>query len=199
MDPLAVDGVRLEFDSLMRLQHLGGAMRAGRARSMTAYPGGFIHRQRGRGLEVNDVRPWLADECVIWSIVHPFSGAQQHGPRGVTWTLGTYNPALCAYENPKIWLGYMSGDQSTAHFSRIDPPTGVIEETVQAPVWDGSGYAPYGGALDPGQHPWMTGLRGELVRINNDANPAWGGGQASACGSTITRPSREPCPRAGGL
>ena len=31
MDPLAVDGVQLEFDSLMRLQHLGGAMRAGRA------------------------------------------------------------------------------------------------------------------------------------------------------------------------
>jgi uncharacterized protein (DUF58 family) len=59
MDPLAIEGVRLEFDSLMRLQYLGGAMRAGHGRTMTAFPGGFVHRQRGRGLEVNDVRPWL--------------------------------------------------------------------------------------------------------------------------------------------
>ena len=59
MDSLAVDGVRLDFDALFRLQHLGGAMRSGQSRSMTAYPGGFIYRQRGRGLEINDVRPWL--------------------------------------------------------------------------------------------------------------------------------------------
>ena len=59
MDSLAVDGVRLDFDALFRLQHLGGTMRSGQSRSMTAYPGGFIYRQRGRGLEINDVRPWL--------------------------------------------------------------------------------------------------------------------------------------------
>jgi uncharacterized protein (DUF58 family) len=59
MKSSAQDGVTLDFDGLMRLQHLGRAMRPGRSRSMTGLPGGFIHRQRGRGLEVNDLRPWL--------------------------------------------------------------------------------------------------------------------------------------------
>jgi uncharacterized protein (DUF58 family) len=59
MTSMAQDGVELDFDGLMRLQHLGRAMRPGRNQSMTGLPGGFIHRQRGRGLEVNDLRPWL--------------------------------------------------------------------------------------------------------------------------------------------
>jgi Protein of unknown function DUF58 len=52
-------GVELDFDGLMRLQHLGRAMRSSCGDAMTGLPGGFVHRQRGRGLEVNDLRPWL--------------------------------------------------------------------------------------------------------------------------------------------
>ncbi|MBV1858315.1 MAG: lyase, partial [Nannocystaceae bacterium] len=37
--------------------------------------------------------------------------------------------------------------------------------------WVGSGYAPYGGALDSQDRPWFTGLRGELVRVNTDNDP----------------------------
>jgi hypothetical protein len=59
MKSSAHDGITLDFDALMRLQHLGRAMRQGGNRSVTGLPGGFIHRQRGRGLEVNDLRPWL--------------------------------------------------------------------------------------------------------------------------------------------
>jgi Protein of unknown function DUF58 len=59
MKPSAQPGVELDFDGLMRLQHLGRAMRSSRSDAMTGLPGGFVHRQRGRGLEVNDLRPWL--------------------------------------------------------------------------------------------------------------------------------------------
>jgi streptogramin lyase len=65
----------------------------------------------------------------------------------------------------------MSKQAGTAHIVRIDGLTGVVELTVPIPQWKGSGYAPYGGALDPKFQPWYTGLRGELVRVNSDENP----------------------------
>jgi uncharacterized protein (DUF58 family) len=52
-------GVALDFDALMRLQHLGRAMAVRKTGPLTHMPGGFVHRRRGRGLEVNDIRPWL--------------------------------------------------------------------------------------------------------------------------------------------
>ncbi len=51
-------GVTLDFDALMRLQHIGRAMASRKPASLTSLPGGFVHRRRGRGLEVNDIRPW---------------------------------------------------------------------------------------------------------------------------------------------
>ncbi len=119
-----------------------------------------------------DILPWGGDECVRWSVVHAgWGGAQQHGPRGITWTLGAWDEGSCSFVNPKVWLGYMAGG-GAAHLVRLDGLTGALEETVIAPAWNGTGYAPYGGALDPDQRPWFTGLRGELVRVNADQNPA---------------------------
>lgn len=117
-----------------------------------------------------DVRPWNEDECMIWSVVHgPAAGNHQRGPRGITWTLGDWNEATCSYINPKVWVGYLNG--GNGEFARIDGQTGAVELTLQAPSWQGTGYSPYGGALDPQQRPWFTGLRGELMRINTDQDP----------------------------
>jgi len=54
---------------------------------------------------------------------------------------------------------------------RLDGPTGAVEQDLLVPGWQGSGFAPYGGALDPLQRPWFTGLRGELARVEVAANP----------------------------
>jgi len=51
-------GATLDFDALMRLQHLGRTMASRTRGPLTSLPGGFVHRKRGRGLEVNDIRPW---------------------------------------------------------------------------------------------------------------------------------------------
>jgi hypothetical protein len=121
----------------------------------------------------NDVRPWGADECVRWTTVWPTAGGFTNGPRGVTWTPGTFDMNLCKYVNPKVWIGYNSANPAGgAHFVRVDGETGVLEETVVVPGWNGQGYSPYGGALDPEFRPWFGGLRGEFLRINSDQNPA---------------------------
>ncbi|MDC0673069.1 lyase [Nannocystis radixulma] len=118
----------------------------------------------------NDVRPWMADECLRWHIQWPFAGGFSNGPRGVTWTPGTWDYDLCKYVNPKVWLGY-NAPGGAAHFVRVDGETGTVEETINVPNWNGQGYAPYGGALDPEFRPWFGGLRGEFLRINTDQNP----------------------------
>jgi hypothetical protein len=118
----------------------------------------------------DDVRPWLADECLIWHHQWPFAGGFQNGPRGVTWTPGTWDYDLCKYVQPKVWIGY-NAPGGNAHFVRVDGETGTVEETIVVPGWNGQGYAPYGGALDPEFRPWFGGLRGEFVRINTDQDP----------------------------
>ncbi|MCB9566394.1 MAG: lyase [Myxococcales bacterium] len=131
---------------------------------------GIITTSQNKG----DLLAWGADECMIWTVVHPtWSGAYVGGPRGVTWTVGDWDdsPDVCAWVNPKVWLGFTSNTPGTAHLVRLDGLTGVVEETIAVPNWNGSGYAPYGGALDPQQRPWFGALRGEIVRVNTDQNP----------------------------
>ncbi|MBV1858925.1 MAG: hypothetical protein KUG77_10980, partial [Nannocystaceae bacterium] len=96
----------------------------------------------------NDILAWDTDECVVWTTVHAdWGGAATAGPRGITWTIGDWNEATCSFINQKIWLGYLaaSGD---AHLIRLDGTSGVLEEDLTVAGWVGSGYAPYGGALD---------------------------------------------------
>jgi len=123
----------------------------------------------------DDVLAWGADECVGWSMVFPeWGGSNQNGPRGITWTVGTWNddPDVCAWEDPKVWVGYRSSTPGTAHLVQIDGNTGTLEETVPVANWVGqSSFAPYGGALDPQQRPWFSALRGEIVRVNTDQDP----------------------------
>ncbi len=118
-----------------------------------------------------DILAWDTDECVVWTTVHAaWGGSEQMGPRGITWTIGDWNEPTCSFINQKVWLGYLGGG-GEAHLIRLDGTTGTLEEDLTVPGWVGSGYAPYGGALDPQDRPWFTGLRGELVRVNTDNNP----------------------------
>ena len=120
----------------------------------------------------NNLLAFGADECVRWSITLPFLGAWDDGPRGVTWTPGTWDYDQCKYVEPKVWIGYMSNaGGETVHLVRVDGETGVIEQTIPVPGWNGSGFAPYGAALDPAFRPWFSSLRGEFVRVNTDQNP----------------------------
>ena len=114
---------------------------------------------------------WNTDECMIWSIQHPVAAGVPAGPRGVTWTPGEWSYDECKYVNPKVWIGYLAVN-NTAKFAKVDGLTGVVEETLSAPNWAGSGYAPYGAALDPQLRPWFSSLRGEFVRVNTDEVPA---------------------------
>jgi hypothetical protein len=118
-----------------------------------------------------DVLAWDTDECVVWSTVHAdWGGSAQQGPRGITWTIGDWDEASCSFINQKVWLGYLNAS-GTAHLIRLDGTTGALEEDIAVSGWVGSGYAPYGGALDPQDRPWFTGLRGELVRVNTENVP----------------------------
>lgn len=118
-----------------------------------------------------DILAWDTDECVVWTTVHAdWGGAQQTGPRGITWTIGDWNEATCSFINQKIWLGYLAAG-GDAHLVRLNGESGALEEDIIVSGWVGNGYAPYGGALDPQDRPWFTGLRGELVRVNTDNVP----------------------------
>ncbi len=118
-----------------------------------------------------DILAWDTDECVVWTTVHAdWGGAATAGPRGITWTIGDWNEATCSFIEQKVWLGYLAA-AGNAHLVRLDGTTGMLEEDLIVPGWVGSGYAPYGGALDPQDRPWFTGLRGELVRVNTDNDP----------------------------
>lgn len=119
-------------------------------------------------LDANNILPWGTDECVVWTMVHAgWGGSNTAGPRGITWTIGDWNEAACSFTNQKIWLGFL-GAGGEGHLVRLNGTTGTVEQDLQVPGWVGSGYAPYGGALDPQDRPWFTGLRGELVRVNTD-------------------------------
>jgi hypothetical protein len=123
-----------------------------------------------------DLLAWDADECKIWSIVNPSTPGQiGAGPRGVTWTPGTWDKQACAFKDPKVWVGYLpNGGFGTAHMVRLNGATGVLEETVVINNWSQgwTDYGPYGAALDKDLNVWFTGLRGELFRINTANNPA---------------------------
>lgn len=53
-----VPGVDLDVEQLLRLRHVAYRMRDIKSLPRSTMPGDIIHRRRGRGLEVHDVRPW---------------------------------------------------------------------------------------------------------------------------------------------
>jgi hypothetical protein len=123
----------------------------------------------------NDLLAWGADECVRWSILHPFNGQFGGGPRGVTWSPGEFNQDTCKFEDPEVWVGYLPQQFAQAHMARLDGATGTVKETVVIPDWTvgtWTDYGPYGAALDKNLDVWFVGLRGALYRVNTKEDPA---------------------------
>lgn len=57
-------GVDLDVEALLRLRHLAARMRDTRTLPRSTMPGDIIHKRRGRGLEVHDVRPWVEGDDI---------------------------------------------------------------------------------------------------------------------------------------
>ena len=51
-------GAEIDVDQLLRLRHLALRMGAMSSAPSTNLPGGIVHKRRGRGLEVHDIRLW---------------------------------------------------------------------------------------------------------------------------------------------
>lgn len=114
-----------------------------------------------------DVRPFGEDECLLWHVPLPNGGSNQQGPRPTAWDAGaTNNP--CAADGFRVWVGYYDIGVPEGHFYRLDGTDGTILDEVTAGGWDpqGTNYGPYGGAVDSAGNFWVTGLFGNLVRID---------------------------------
>ena len=57
-------GVDLDTQALLDLRHLASRMRDVRTLPRSTMPGDIIHKRRGRGLEVHDVRPWVEGDDI---------------------------------------------------------------------------------------------------------------------------------------
>lgn len=57
-------GVDLDVEALLKLRHMAARMRDLRTVPRSTMPGDIIHRRRGRGLEVHDVRPWVEGDDI---------------------------------------------------------------------------------------------------------------------------------------
>jgi hypothetical protein len=149
----------------------------GRATMIAADPADCVDSNANGMIDTSqnpvDLRAWGSDECVVWSTMLPFLGGESAGPRAVTWTPGTWDKNLCAFVDPKVWIGYLPAQAATAHMARLDGATGKIEETVTIPNWfvGDTSWGPYGAALDKNLDVWFTGLRGELFRLNTAMDP----------------------------
>jgi streptogramin lyase len=115
----------------------------------------------------DELLPWGSDECVLWStqVNVPFSVGS--GPRATAWDPGTFNPATCAFEEQKVWVGWLKGP-GQAVIGRIDGETGMLEAQVDLPGWPltadaQNGYAPYGAAADAQGYIWTTAVFSPLA------------------------------------
>ncbi|MCX4245330.1 Vgb family protein [Paraliomyxa miuraensis] len=124
---------------------------------------GVIDTSTGPG----DVRPFGQDECLLWHVPLPNGGSNQQGPRPTAWDAGASNNP-CAPDGFRVWVGYYDLPASVGRFYRLAGNDGTILDEVTAPGWDpyGTNYGPYGGAVDANGNFWVTGLWGNLVRID---------------------------------
>ena len=114
----------------------------------------------------NDIRPWGQDECVLWHRPAPSAG-YSYGPRPTAWEGVKQDDVTCETPVPRLWSGWL--DQgSTAHFWRLHGETGEILDEVTKPGWTGSGFGPYGGAVNSEGDLYVNGLETTLIHIDSD-------------------------------
>ncbi|KIG17176.1 hypothetical protein DB30_03773 [Enhygromyxa salina] len=112
---------------------------------------GMIDTSGGPG----DVRPFLEDECTLWSIDLP---AQSNGTRAVAWEGGSIDPDTCenTIPNPRLWVGYGS---NPLEVYRLDGDTGAVLDHAQVPS---SGFV-YGGAVNADGDFWVSDRSGRTL------------------------------------
>ncbi|HVI29232.1 DUF58 domain-containing protein [Hansschlegelia sp.] len=59
MEGIPVPGVDVDAAALLGLRHLARGAPSSSSRRLAARPGGIVTRRRGRGSELDDVRPWI--------------------------------------------------------------------------------------------------------------------------------------------
>ena len=118
-------------------------------------------------LSKDDLRPWGADECVMWNTtVNPPIFGYAGGPRGTTWAPGEFDEATCKFVNQKVWVGWLDTPQH-ATIGKFDGATGVQEASVGIDGWTQDVLvAPYGGAVDAFGHVWFIAAYREVFRID---------------------------------
>jgi hypothetical protein len=118
---------------------------------------GMIDTSSGPG----DVRPYLEDECVLWSVDLPAEG---NGSRAVAWEGGSIDPETCenTIPNPRLWVGYGSAPLKVY---RLDGETGSVIDSTTVPS---NGFV-YGGAVNAEGDFWISDRGGRtLSRVDAD-------------------------------
>ena len=59
-----MSGADIDVEQLLRLRHLALRMGGVASAPRTNLPGGIVHKRRGRGLEVHDIRPWCEGDDI---------------------------------------------------------------------------------------------------------------------------------------
>lgn len=113
----------------------------------------------------NDIRDWGQDECVLWHTPAPSPG-YSYGPRPTAWEGVQQNLQTCEIPVPRLWSGWMD-NQNVAHFWRLHGDTGEVLDEVTKPGWFGSGYGPYGGAVNSEGDLYAIGLETTLIHIDS--------------------------------
>ncbi len=113
----------------------------------------------------NDILAFGEDECVEWTITLNSPGYTA-GPRATAWQGSKPDPDTCEYPTPNLWFGWRDGG-GTAHIELRDGTDGSMIKEVTYPGW-GSGYSPYGGAVNAAGDFFFVGL-GSLPSLKVDA------------------------------
>ncbi len=113
-----------------------------------------------------DLLPYAQEECILWTTKLTINN-HQWGPRATTFGLPEWNLDTCAYENEKVWVGYMISP-TQAQMAQINSYTGVIEAKIDIPDFPLYGsYSPYGAAVDPEGNIWTSAVANKAaIRID---------------------------------
>lgn len=122
----------------------------------------------------NDVLAWDAEECRAW-----YTDFNTTNQRPVAWTGGQVGPDSCDASTAKVWTvasatpGFPGlGGEGGVIAYLVDGETGLPEQTVPVPGFNGAGLGAYGGAVDRWGNLWFTalgfGAGGQLARVDRD-------------------------------
>lgn len=112
---------------------------------------------------------WGEDDCIAW-----YTHFDYTTQRPVAWGPGVLDEETCEYVDQVVWTGGCApGIHTWAQVHRVDGETGVVLDTIDVVGFECSALSPYGAAIDPDGHYWMTNLvpgQDRLAHIDEDGN-----------------------------